>query len=65
MAVSINDRKWIMEGDGRRKEKVEFMLDSASDVPLLPDPLRLSASSIAIIKPTKETIFIVNGVWAV
>jgi hypothetical protein len=65
MAVSINDRKWITEEDGTRKEKVEFMLDSVSDVSLLPDPLRLSASSVAIIKPTGQAVFIVNGVWAV
>jgi hypothetical protein len=65
MAVSINNRKWIMEEDGTRKEKIEFMLDSASDVSLLPDPLRVSASSVAIIKPTSEVIFIVNGSWAV
>ncbi|MDR1586290.1 MAG: hypothetical protein LBS57_02405 [Treponema sp.] len=65
MAVSISDRKWVMEEDGTRKEKVEFMLDSASDVPLLPDPLRISASSVAIIKPAKEAVFIVNGAWAV
>jgi hypothetical protein len=32
---------------------------------LLPDPLRISASSVAIIKPTSEVIFIVNGSWAV
>jgi hypothetical protein len=64
MAVSISDRKWIMEEDGTQKEKVEFMLDSAADVSLLPDPSRISASSIAIIKPTKETIFIIDGAWA-
>jgi hypothetical protein len=64
MAVSISDRKWVMEVDGTRKEKVVFMLDSASDVSLLPDPLRISASSVAIIKQTNETIFIVNGAWA-
>jgi hypothetical protein len=63
MAVSISDRKWVMEEDGTRKEKVEFMLDSESDVSLLPDPSRVSASSVAIIKPISETIFIVNGVW--
>jgi hypothetical protein len=65
MAVSINDRKWVTEADGTRKEKVEYMLDSASDVSLLPDPMRVSASSVAIIKPTKQTIFIVDGAWAV
>jgi hypothetical protein len=65
MAVSINDRKWIREEDGTQKEKVEFMLDSADDVSLLPDPLRVSASSVAIIKPTNEAVFIVNGAWAV
>ena len=65
MAVSINDRKWVMEENGVRKEKVEFMLDSETDVSLLPDPLRISTSSVAIIKPTKQTIFIVNGEWAV
>jgi hypothetical protein len=27
--------------------------------------LRLSASSVAIIKPTGQTVFIVNGAWAV
>jgi hypothetical protein len=64
MAVSINDRKWIMEEGGTRKEKIEFMLDSASDVLLLPDPSLISASSIAILKQTKETVFIVNGTWA-
>jgi hypothetical protein len=65
MAVSISDRKWIIEANGTRKEKVEFMLDSASDVSLLPDPLRVSASSVAILKPTKETIYIIDGVWFV
>jgi hypothetical protein len=65
MAISINDRKWIMETDGRRKEKIEFMLDSASDVSLLPDPSRVSASSVAIIKTTNEAVFIVNGAWAI
>jgi hypothetical protein len=65
MAASINDRKWIMEMDGTRKEKIEFMLDSESDVSLLPDPLRISASSVAVIKPTGQTVFIVNGAWAV
>jgi hypothetical protein len=64
MAVAIRDRKWVMEENGTRKEKVVFMLDSASDVSLLPDPLRVSASSVAIIKQSNETIFIVNGVWA-
>jgi hypothetical protein len=63
MAVSIKDRKWVMEEDGTQKEKVEFMLDSPSDISLLPDPSRISASSVATIKSTKSVIFIVNGAW--
>jgi hypothetical protein len=54
-----------MEEGGIRKEKIEFMLDSVSDVSLLPDPSRVSASSAAILKPTKETIYIIDGVWFV
>jgi hypothetical protein len=64
MAVSIKDRKWVMEEDGTRKERIEFMLDSPSDISLLPDPSRISASSVALIKPSKLDVFIVNGAWA-
>jgi hypothetical protein len=63
MAVSISDRKWILDADGVTREKIEFMLDSASDVLLLPDPSLISASSIAMIKSTKSDVFIVDGTW--
>ena len=65
MAVSISDRKWITEEDGTQKEKIEFMLDSQSDMASLPAPERISASSIAIIKPSKQVVFIINGTWTV
>jgi hypothetical protein len=63
MAVSISDRKWILDADGVTREKIEFMLDSPSDISLLPDPSRISASSVALIKPSKLDVFIVNGAW--
>jgi hypothetical protein len=65
MAVSISDRKWVMESDGTQREKIEFMLDSQSDMASLPSPERISASSVAIIKPSKQTVFIINGTWTV
>jgi hypothetical protein len=65
VAVSISDRKWVTETDGTQKEKIEFMLDSQSDMALLPDPERVSASSVAIIKPTKQAVFIISGAWTV
>jgi hypothetical protein len=63
MAVSISDRKWVLDADGVTREKIEFSIDSETDIADLPDPGRISASSTAIIKPTKETLFIVNGEW--
>jgi hypothetical protein len=65
MAVSISDRKWIQEEGGIVKEKIEFMIDSPSDVASLPDPARISAASVAVIKTTKQTVFIINGAWTV
>jgi hypothetical protein len=41
MAVSISDRKWVTEQDGKRKEKIEFMLDSQADMASLPNPSRI------------------------
>jgi hypothetical protein len=64
MAVSISDRKWVLDADGVTREKIELSIDSEADIADLPDPGRISASSIAIIKPTNETIYIVNGAWA-
>jgi hypothetical protein len=65
MAVSISDRKWVLDADGVTREKIEFSIDSETDIANLPDPGRISASSVAIIKQTSEVIFIVNGAWAV
>jgi hypothetical protein len=65
MAVSISDRKWVLDADGVTREKIEFSIDSEADIADLSDPGRISASSVAIIKSTSEVIFIVNGSWAV
>jgi hypothetical protein len=64
MAVSISDRKWILDVDGVTREKIDFSIDSKADIADLPDPGRISASSVAVIKQTNETIFIVDGAWA-
>jgi hypothetical protein len=63
MGVSISDRKWVLDADGVTREKIEFSIDSETDIADLPDPGRISASSIALIKQTNETIFIVDGAW--
>ena len=63
MAISISKRDWVLDEDGKYREKIEYMLDSQSDISLLPNPSRISASSIAIIKTTKQAVFIINGAW--
>jgi len=63
MAISISKRDWVLDADGVTREKIEYMIDTDSDKSLLPDPARISASSVAIIKTTKQAVFIINGAW--
>ena len=65
MAVSISSREWVRDADGVLREKIEYMIDTETDKSLLPNPARISASSVAIIKTTKQAVFIINGAWAV
>jgi len=65
MAISISSRNWVRDADGVTREKIEYMIDTEADKSSLPDPARISASSVAIVKTTKQAIFIINGVWQV
>jgi len=65
MAVSISKRDWVLDADGVTREKIEYMIDTEAEKTLLADPSRISASSVAIIKTTKQPIFIINGEWTV
>jgi hypothetical protein len=65
MAVSISDRKWVLDADGVTREKIEFSIDSETDIADLPDPGRISASSVTMIKDTKQSVFIINGAWVI
>ena len=65
MAISISNRNWVRDADGKLREKIEYMVDSSDDINTLPTFPQISASSVAVIKPTTQAAFIVNGVWKV
>jgi len=63
MAVSISKRDWVRDADGKLREKIEYMVDSQNEINTLPTFPQISASSVAVIKPTSQAAFIINGVW--
>jgi len=63
--VSISKRDWVRDADGKIREKIEYMVDSQNEINTLPTFPQISASSVAVIKPTSQAAFIVNGVWKV